>query len=83
MSGEPNNANNVSPLAKYKLVFLGDQGVGEWDREANKERVKYYSIARSLPSVDVMLSMIYPLLPSESLHFCYSIASSLLQEKLQ
>jgi hypothetical protein len=27
MSGE---ANNVSPLAKYKLVFLGDQGVGEY-----------------------------------------------------
>lgn len=26
MSGE---ANNVSPLAKYKLVFLGDQGVGK------------------------------------------------------
>lgn len=26
MSGE---SNNVSPLAKYKLVFLGDQGVGK------------------------------------------------------
>lgn len=29
MSGESNNSNNVSPLAKYKLVFLGDQGVGK------------------------------------------------------
>ena len=23
------NAPNISPLAKYKLVFLGDQGVGK------------------------------------------------------
>ena len=27
-SGTPANAN-ISPLAKYKLVFLGDQGVGK------------------------------------------------------
>ena len=24
-----NGAPNISPLAKYKLVFLGDQGVGK------------------------------------------------------
>lgn len=24
-----NSAPNISPLAKYKLVFLGDQGVGK------------------------------------------------------
>ena len=29
-AGAPTNgAPNVSPLAKYKLVFLGDQGVGK------------------------------------------------------
>lgn len=25
----PGAAPNISPLAKYKLVFLGDQGVGK------------------------------------------------------
>ena len=30
LNGEPGNAGpNMSPLAKYKLVFLGDQGVGK------------------------------------------------------
>jgi GTPase SAR1 family protein len=31
-NGNPNvatSAPNISPLAKYKLVFLGDQGVGK------------------------------------------------------
>ena len=29
-AGAPaNGAPNISPLAKYKLVFLGDQGVGK------------------------------------------------------
>ncbi len=28
-SQSPGNVPNISPLAKYKLVFLGDQGVGK------------------------------------------------------
>ena len=27
--GTSNSGPNISPLAKYKLVFLGDQGVGK------------------------------------------------------
>jgi len=28
-NGSASGAPNISPLAKYKLVFLGDQGVGK------------------------------------------------------
>jgi Ras-related protein Rab-6A len=28
-TADGNGAPNISPLAKYKLVFLGDQGVGK------------------------------------------------------